>query len=91
MHTFLFTALEECSAPVYSADVKIMLHSIESSKMIGVTGELQVNETHCGKNYTLEKNCILRQLSSNSTICITDTIVLFNLNDIFIIFGSRVA
>jgi len=54
VHTFLFTALEVCSAPVYSADVKMMLHSIESSEMIEVTSEPQMNEARCGKMTVLK-------------------------------------
>jgi hypothetical protein len=54
VHTFLFTALEQCSAPVYSADVTVMLHSIESSEMTEVTLEPQMNETRCGKTTLLK-------------------------------------
>jgi hypothetical protein len=62
VHTFLFTALEECSAPVYFADVKMMLHCIESSKMIEATGETQTNETRC------EKMTLLKTLPTKVTL-----------------------
>jgi hypothetical protein len=89
VHTFVFTALEECSAPVCSANVTAMLHSIESSKMIEVTVEHQMSESRCGK-MTLLKNLPSTVALFEFKRCVIDIIILFIMNKIFVIFGSRV-